>query len=616
MCGICGFTGRPNNHLIKKMTDSLRHRGPDDEGFYMNENVSLGMRRLSIIDLVFGKQPISNEDETVWVVFNGEIYNFLELRTELEAKGHRFYTKSDTEVIVHLYEEYGLGFPKKMNGMFALALWDSEKKELILVRDRIGIKPLYYFLKDNKIVFSSEIKAILAHPLYKKDINFEGLHYFLSLKHTPAPGTIFKDIFALLPGELLVFKTGRAEKKKYWELTFREEFSLNEREVASKILEILTDSVRLRMRSDVPVGAYLSGGVDSSSVVALATRFTSQPINTFCLGYKDKFKNKLVDFQLARKVAKLYKTNHYEYLMSWKEIPERVGEIIEAFDEPFAGVISTFFISRLIKKHVKVALSGDGADELFGSYLSHRLAQPMAYYLKLKEGGKVTARDVDKLDLSQQDKETLLKIARKGIWNWRAELSVYKESEKHKLYSQSLKIKMKNFDSRNLWKKYFKNATTQDPLNQMLEVEFKTIFPDQVLAFVDRLSMAHSIELRPPYLDYHLVEFAATIPGRLKIKQGIVKYILKKAAADLLPKEIVERPKEGFVLPINQWLLKNMEKYVKSILSIKRLERHGFFDETFVKNLVNRYYLEQKVGDSNKIWSLIMFQLWWEKYFK
>jgi asparagine synthase (glutamine-hydrolysing) len=607
MCGICGFTGKPNKYLIKKMTGTLKHRGPDDEGFYTIKEISLGMRRLSIIDLVTGQQPISNEDKTIWIVFNGEIYNFLELKKELEKKGHQFSTRSDTETIIHLYEEYGLEFSNKLNGMFAIALWDDRTKKLILVRDRVGVKPLYYFLKNGKLIFGSEIKAILAHPLYKKDIDFEALHHFFSLKHTPASKTIFKDIFSLLPGEILVFKNRKITKKKYWDLNFKENSLLNEKKTSREILEILTDSVRLRMRSDVPVGAYLSGGIDSSSVVALMTKFTHRPINTFCLSYQDKFKNKIADFEAARKVAKLYHTNHHEYIMSWREIPEQIDKIIEAFDEPFGGVISTFFLSQLITKHVKVALSGDGADELFGSYLSHRLAQPMTQYLKNKK--------IDYLGLSNSDKEILLRIADKMLWKWRAKLSVFDEEEKNDLYSNYLKSKTNKFNTVNLWRNYFKNTTTKDPLNQVLEAEFKTIFPDQVLSFVDKLSMAHSIELRTPFLDYRFVEFVASIPGGFKIKNGIVKYIFKKAAEELLPQEIIERPKEGFVLPINQWLLKNMEDYVKSVLSPERLRKHGFFNEVLVKDLIRCYYANQQLENSNKVWSLIMFQLWWGKYF-
>ncbi|MBU3922738.1 asparagine synthase (glutamine-hydrolyzing) [Patescibacteria group bacterium] len=615
MCGICGFTGKPNNRLIEKMNDTLKHRGPEDDGFYIDKNVSMGMRRLSIIDLTTGKQPITNEDKSIWIVLNGEIYNFLELKKELKKSGHKFSTKSDTEIIIHLYEEYGLNFPKKLNGMFAIAIWDSSKQKLILVRDRMGVKPLYYFFNNKEIVFGSEIKAILAGDFYKKSIDFESLHHFLSLKHVPAPKTIFKNIFTILPGEMLIFKDGKIKKNKYWKPEFKENCSLTEKEIKKKILNLLNDSVKLRMRSDVPVGAYLSGGLDSSSIVALMTRFTNKPINTFCLGYEDDFKNKSADFYAARKIAKIYKTNHHEYIMSWKEIPKQINNIIKAFDEPFGGVISTFFLSQLIKKHVKVALSGDGADELFGSYLSHRLAQPMVDYVKLKKNNQNIEKILNKLNLNEGDKEIFLKIFDKDVWNWRAKLLVFNEKEKKHLYSPKLKNKTREFNSINLFKKYFKKTTTKDPLNRILEVEFKTIFPDQVLAFADRLSMAHSIELRSPFLDYRFVEFVNTIPGNLKIKNGAVKSILKESVWDLLPQEIINRPKEGFVLPINQWLFKNMEGYVKKVLSSKRLRLHGFFNEIFVKNLIECYYTNQQLENSNKIWNLIMFQLWWEKYF-
>jgi len=618
MCGICGFSGKPDENLIKKMTRTLYHRGPDDEGFYVGRNINLGMRRLSIIDLVGGHQPISNEDKKIWIVFNGEIYNFVELKKELEKKGHVFSTKSDTETIVHLYEEYGLDFPNKMNGMFAIGLWDAKKEQLILARDRLGVKPLYYFFRNGKIIFGSEIKAILSHPFYKKEIDFESLHHYFSFKHVPAPKTIYRNIFALLPGELLVFKGGKIQKRRYWSLVFKER-DWPEEELGTKIAEILTDAVRLRMRSDVTVGAYLSGGLDSSSIVALMTQFTNKPINTFCLGYEDKFQNKVADFQAARQVSKIFKTNHHEYIMSWREIPETIGQIIGSFDEPFGGVISSYFISQIIKKYVRVALSGDGADEIFASYLSHRLAGPIDEYFKSEK--KDLAGLGFSFSLKNSDALILSKIADKEPWKWRSALFYFKEPEKKELYSNYLKEKTKKINSEFVWKQYLKNTTSKDPLNKILEAELKTYLPDQVLAFVDRLSMAHSIELRTPFLDYRLVELTATIPGGMKIKNGAVKYILKKAVKDLLPQEIIDRPKEGFVLPINTWLHKNMQKYVEKTLNSGQLRKHGFFDENVVKTLVKCYYnqtaknLYEFNELSNKIWLLVIFQLWWKKYF-
>ncbi|MDD2753519.1 MAG: asparagine synthase (glutamine-hydrolyzing) [Candidatus Portnoybacteria bacterium] len=619
MCGICGFSGQPDERLIKKMTDTLEHRGPDDEGFYVGDGINLGMRRLSIIDLTGGRQPISNEDKTVWVVFNGEIFNYLELKDDLEKKGHIFSTKSDTETIVHLYEEYGLDFPVRLNGMFAIAIWDCRLGKLILVRDQIGIKPLYYFFGGGNFIFGSEIKAILAHPGYKKEIEIESLHHYLSLKHTPAPKTMFKGIFSLVPGELISISNNKIKKEKYWDFEYKENNEIEEKEAAQKIIKLLSDSVRLRMRSDVTVGAYLSGGLDSSLVLALMSECTKKPINTFCLGYEEKFENKLDDLNAAREISKLYKTCHHEYIMSWKEIPEGIDDVIGAFDEPFAAVTSTFFISRLIKKYVKVALSGDGGDELFGSYLSHRLASPLESF-QASGFDEAALKDIG---LSLNDEKILRRFKKMKPWQWRSQLSVFSEMEKKVFYSKKFKTRIRGFDTGKLWRGYFAAGTSRDALNKVLEAEFKGVFPDQVLSYSDKLSMAHSIELRPPFLDTRLVEFAATIPGSLKIKRGSVKYVLKQAAQGYLPAHIINRPKEGFILPLNYWLFKNMRGFVEEALLSKRLKAHGLFDPNIVKRLLGCYYSssqpafssEEFTRMSNKIWELVVFQRWWEKYF-
>ncbi len=563
------------------MTQFLVHRGPDEEGFLIDPQVSFGMRRLSIIDLKSGQQPIFNEDGSVAVVYNGEIFNFQELRRGLEGKGHIFKTKTDTEVIAHLYEEDGFDFPKKLDGMFAIALWDAKKKIVVLVRDQVGIKPLYYAIRNKQLIFGSEIKSILTHPAVRKEIDSQSLFYYFAFKHVPAPATIFKNIYSLLPGELAVFQNGRLSKKRYWSLRPEKPNGISEATAAKTILDMLRDSVRRRLVADVPVGSYLSGGLDSSLVTALASQESNKPIKTFSLVYKDYFGGKSADQAAARRVAKLFKTDHYEYEMTAKELQRDLPRIIESFDEPFAGVSSTYFVSKLIKQHVKVALSGDGADELFGSYLSHRIAagQEKAF------GGKVSNRHP---------------------WKWRSEILVWKDGENP--------IGGGHNTAEALLKKDFSNYKSPDLLNRVLAVEFSTIFPDQVLAFVDRLSMAHSLEVRPPYLDTKFVELAFSLPGKLKIKNGEVKYILKKAAEKILPKDIVYRPKEGFILPLNAWLTAALRPFISSTLTYKKIKRHGFFDAENVKALLSR----KDWGSTeitNKIWTLVNFQLWWERYF-
>ncbi|MBI4690943.1 MAG: asparagine synthase (glutamine-hydrolyzing) [Nitrospirae bacterium] len=619
MCGICGFTGSSNEPVLKRMTESIFHRGPDEDGFYSNGKINLGMRRLSIIDLTTGRQPIHNEDKTLWTVFNGEVYNFRELRDELEKKGHRFYTDhSDTEVIVHLYEEYGIDFPIRINGMFAIALWDEESSRLFLIRDRMGVKPLFYSVVNDNIIFASEIKAILAHPVYTRDINYEAVYHYFTFKNVPAPLTVFKGIYSLLPGEMLTFSKGKLSKNRWWKVRFNENKDYDELYVKNNILKLLEDATRLRMVSDVPFGAYLSGGVDSSSVVALMTRFTDKPVKTFSLGYEAELKNKEADLYYARKVSQAYKTEHYEYIMSHKELVDDIGNVIGAFDQPFSGTISTFFLSKLIKRHVKVALSGDGADELFGSYLSHRTAMPMHHFnrlhYKIKEGSltedeKSLFKPCDISFLSE-----LLSKSGGDEAKWRYYLYLFDDKEKGSLLSDHFRSRLNNISSFSLVRRNFDELTSKDPLNRILEMEWNTIFPDQVLAFVDFLSMAHSIEIRSPFLDYRLVEFAATIPGNMKIKNGNVKDILKQSVVRLLPEGIVKRPKEGFVLPIFDWMVEKLRDYSMDILSEKRLGRHNFFNMDIIKNILQDYYSGNR-SNAGKVWNLMMFQIWWERYF-
>lgn len=619
MCGICGFTGKENKAILKKMTDSISHRGPDEDGFYSDGSINFGIRRLSIIDLNTGHQPIHNEDKSIWTIFNGEIYNFPELRNELEKMGHRFYTDhSDTETIVHLYEEYGKNFVNKINGMFAIALWDKCKEQLLLIRDRMGVKPIFYTVISDKLVFASEIKAILAHPSYIRDLSYKGIYHYFTFKNIPAPFTAFEGIYSLLPAEILTFSSGKVSKRKWWKIKFKENVSYNETYVKDKIFSLLEDATKLRMRSDVPFGAYLSGGVDSSSIVALMTRFTDKPIKTFSLGYEDELKNKEADLYYARKISSTYKTEHYEHIMSFKELVDDIYEVIGAFDQPFSGTISTYFLTKLIKKHVKVALSGDGADELFGSYLSHRVAQPLYHFKRLY--GKV------KSDSLTEDEENLftpydIKLL-EDLFNksngdeikCRYSLHLFSDEEKENLLTDDFKTKISKASSFMFLKKHFDDLTASDPLNRILEMEWNTQLPDQVLAFVDFLSMAHSVEIRSPFLDFRLVEFVATIPGKMKIKNGNVKDILKKTVEPLLPEGITERPKEGFVLPVFDWMNEKLKDYAMDLLSEKRIKRHNLLNTDIVKNILDGYYSGNR-NNAGKLWNIMMFQVWWERYF-
>jgi len=619
MCGICGFSGPSDERLLRKMAETIIHRGPDEDGFYGDGKMNLASRRLSIIDVQTGRQPIHNEDGSVWLVFNGEIYNFQELRQELEKKGHTFYTDhSDTETVVHLYEEYGPEFAQRLNGMFAVALWDKKKEELHLIRDRMGVKPLFYAIFGNELVFGSEIKALLAHPGCRREPDFEALYHYFSFKNVPAPLTAFKGIYSLGPGERLSYSCGKAEKKRWWKIRFQEKGEADESLIERRILSLLEDATKLRMTSDVPFGAYLSGGVDSSSIVALMTRFTDRPVKTFSLGYEDELKNKEADLHYARQVSQAYHTEHYEYIMSARELVEDMENVIAAFDQPFSGTISTFFLSKLIRKHVKVALSGDGADELFGSYLSHRTAQPMHHFPRLREKAKSgNLTEAEKKMLAPCDAPYLEDLFAKSGGEearWRYHLYLFSDEEKGDLLSPEFKAHLPGTTTWALVQKYFENVTSRDPLNRILEMEWNTQLPDQVLAFVDFLSMAHSVEIRSPFLDYRLVEYAATIPGGLKIEAGVVKNILKNSVKELLPEGITGRPKEGFVLPIFDWMTGALKNYCLDLLSRKKLGEHGLFNYERVKRLAADYYSGTK-GLAGRVWNLVMFQAWWERYF-
>jgi asparagine synthase (glutamine-hydrolysing) len=608
MCGIAGFTGPHNRTALELMTECLRHRGPDAAGYWEGAGVSFGMRRLAIIDVATGQQPVFNEDRTIAVVFNGEIYNHVELRETLEQCGHRFSTDhSDTEVIVHLYEERGLDFLHELNGMFAIALWDARLRQLVLARDRLGIKPLYFARFPGGVAFGSEPKALLEHPEVSRAPDLIAIHHYLSLKNVPAPWSAFRDIEQLRSGEVAICSHAGIERRRWWTIACDECTDLDEREAAGRIRALLQDSVRLQMRSDVPFGAYLSGGVDSSSVVAMLANLGAGNIKTFTLVYDDNFPNKEEDRHFARLVAQQYGTEHHEHRVTFSDLPEKIDHVVRSFDEPFSGVISTYFITQSISRHVKVALSGDGADEMFGSYLAHRLAAPLAAYAEGRN-------DPAALVPFENDVARLATLAARGDEAARrAGLFLLDDAQKRELYSPDMRMAIDGAATEALIRGVLANCRSRDPLNRALFLDLETLLPDQVLAFVDRLSMAHSVEVRPPFLDHRLVQFVAGLPGKVKIKAGRVKHILKEAVSDLLPAELLARPKEGFIMPVNEWLIGSLKDYVQATLAPARLGRHGLFKPEAVKNMLAAHY-SGAANRGNQIWNLLMLQLWWEEY--
>ncbi len=617
MCGISGIFGRPEEETVNRMLEMLVHRGPDDGYTVAGTDFALGTRRLSIVGVEDGRQPLSNEDGTIWAAQNGELYNYPLAKREILARGHQLRTHTDTEMLPHLYEDYGVHLPEYIDGMFAIAVWDTVNKQGLLARDRMGKKPLYYYRDGDALYFASEIKSILRIPSFTRSINFEALHHFLSFKHVPCPLSIFQGIRILPPAHSLLFRPGdEPEIWRYWDLNFstnNEWAQSSEEQLVERLLELLRQGVERRLMSDVPIGFFLSGGLDSTLSTALAAEISPNRIKTFTLTYAQgsSTEGKEQDRYWARWAAQRYGTEHHEETVEFSNFPDNLRSIIACFDEPFSGTVSTYLLASLIGKHVKVAVSGDGADELFGSYLSHRLAQPLANFKEYQRTGD--AGLIRPFEESQGD--YLARLHEDDDWKWRAKLLVLDEDEKRSLYAPDLVEKMRCFSSAELLRRDFKNLTATDPLNRILEAEFRTVFPDQVLAFVDRLSMAHSLEVRTAYLDTDFVTFVAGLAGNRKIKNGETKYLLKKAALKYFPEEMVYRKKEGFLMPITEWLLGELEGYVRETLSDERLARHGIFNQESVRELVGRLYCKRgDYREVNKVFALVVFQEWYDLY--
>ena len=626
MCGIAGFNFEDKD-LIKKMCDSIEHRGPDDYGYYTDKFASIGNRRLSIIDLNKGKQPIHNEDKTIWVVFNGEIYNFLDIKDELEKRGHNFYTNTDTEVIVHAYEEYKEDCVKLFRGMFAFCVYDLNERKLFLARDRIGKKPLYYTNDIERFLFASELKAILCDEEFKKEINLEALHHYLTFGYIPTPLSILHGIKKLEPGHYLVFKDKEISIEKYWDVSFNEIRS-DENYFASRLFETLKDSVKSRLISDVPLGALLSGGIDSSIIVGLMSKLNNN-VKTFSIGFNEKDFDEL---KYARIISEKFNTDHKELNVSVDLIRDLPG-IVKQLDEPFVdpSALPTYYVCKLARKYVKVVLSGDGGDELFAGYTRYNtwIQDKIVPYYKiipwfLRNGlSNISGMIYEKTDnsffrkfkkindLSQLNKEE----------RWMAKLNLFNEEEKKSLFwKKPLEKTTRNFlekdfgknnefpDSFNVLNYYFRNCNSKIFLNKMLYADMKTFLLDDGLFKVDRMSMYNSLEVRNPFLDTYVIDLATSIPSYMKIKNGVNKYILKRAFSNLLPKEILERGKQGFDVPIKYWINNELNDLINTNL-ISDIKERGFFNSEYVKKIIEEHNKDLR-DNSRRIWALLMFELW------
>jgi len=621
MCGIAGKFAfgegaTVSRDLLQRMCDSIIHRGPDDEGYYLNGPIGLGHRRLSIIDLDSGRQPIANEDQTIWIVFNGEIYNYVELREFLIGRGHTFSTATDTEVIIHLYEEQGEEFLSSLRGMFAIALWDKRTQTLLLARDRLGKKPLFYSVIPGKgLLFGSEIKAILQDPDVKRELNVEALDAYLSLLCVPAPLTMFQGIQKLPAGHLLTCSREKVAVKEFWDLHYEPMASPRESELVESLEAILCESVRIRLRSDVPIGAFLSGGMDSSSVVAVMAKLLDRPVVTCAVGFQQEEHNEL---PYSREVAERFGCIHHEHLIQ-PDVEDLVPRLVTYFDEPFgdSSAVPTYYVSQMARQHVTVALSGDGGDEIFAGYSRHYL-QRLEHRLRRLLGGAAGAGFVSSIGAwlpPVKGKETLKKLgmAPDRAYAYKYYHLLFNPDKKRELYSDDLRASCTGFDPAAPFRSYYNRCNSSDPLDKALYVDIKIYLADDILVKVDRMSMAHALEVRAPLLDHKLLEFTATIPSSFKLKGRTTKYLLKQVMRKYLPSRVLTRKKHGFTMPVGEWLKGPLRPMVEECLFSSRVRQRGLFNPDAMRALWSAH-LSGAQDYSHHLWMLLMFDLWHRQY--
>jgi len=626
MCGIAGklnfnSTIQVSPQLIKEMTGALHHRGPDDEGIYVKNNIGLGHRRLKIIDLSeAAKQPMVNEDKTCWIVFNGKIYNFQDLRKDLIKRGHQFISRSDTEVILHLYEDYGEECLKHLRGMFAFTIWDEKNQKLFLARDRLGKKPLKYFIGPDFLVFASELKAILKDPNVPKEPDFEAIHHYLTFQFAPAPLTGFKGIKKLPPAHYLICQNGKIEIKRYWKLDFSQKLDLSEKEWKEKILQKLEESVKLRMISDVPLGAMLSGGTDSSCIVALMSKLSAKPVETFSIGFEEKDYNEL---PYARIVAEKFKTNHHEFIVKPNAI-DVLPKLAYFYEEPYAdsSAIPSFYLSEFTRKYVTVALNGDGGDENFAGYNRYNalkifklLQKTQLFRTNFTQQILILAARI-LFPLSKKEKviKFIEKLSQSPEKGYLQIVSYFNEEEKENIYTDSFKEKIKNIDSFEVIKEKFDEAASFDFLDKIFYTDINLYLPDDLLVKMDIATMANSLEARSPLLDHQFLELTAKIPPNLKLKGQNKKYIFKKVLEEILPKEILYRKKMGFGVPLEYWFRKELKNYIYEILLSKRFLSRGMFKKESIKEILDNH-TQKNQNCAYQIWALLSLEHWFREYF-
>jgi asparagine synthase (glutamine-hydrolysing) len=627
MCGIAGVVSenRESNigeALVRHMCNQIVYRGPDDEGIYVADGAGLGMRRLSIIDISGGHQPVFNEDRTAWIVYNGEVYNFPELRPELENRGHRFYTKTDTEVIIHLYEEMGAECVTKLRGMFGLAIYDKVKRKLILARDRLGKKPLHYALHKGNLYFGSEIKSILAAAPELAEVNSQGLLEYLYYGYVPEPITAFVGIHKLPSGHLLEFEDGKIHIRQYWDLPeYNTHPPKSEEECLEELEQRLFEATKIRLISDVPLGAFLSGGTDSSTIVGLMARASSGPVKTFSIGFK---KNDFNEADYARIVARKFGTDHHEMILE-PDVVQTVEHLTSSLEEPFgdSSMLPTYYVSQMARRHVTVALSGDGGDEIFAGYDRYRIHARRQIFEKVPGWARRFYRDsvFPRLPNSMQGRKFSYNISLPWQERYVDGLSFLPAFERDTpLLSDDFRAMLqRSEDPGNVLRRRFAAANAKDPVSQILYVDTKTYMVDDILAKVDRMSMLNSLEVRVPILDHVFIEWVTGLPPEWKLRGKHQKYILRKLAERVgVPREVLYRQKQGFSLPLVHWMRHELKDMLMILIEPRTLER-GYFQPAGVRKLMDDHLLRGKTM-TGRLWRLLMFELWHrnflEKYVK
>ncbi len=618
MCGICGIVDferreRMSPDIVSRMNDTIQHRGPDDAGVYVASSVGLGHRRLSIIDVAGGHQPLSNEDGTVWVLLNGEIYNYMELRERLLSHGHRFVTKSDTEAIAHLYEESGEDCFAQLRGMFSIAIWDARARKLVLARDRVGKKPLFYYSDGKRVLFGSELKALLAGGDLPRDLDPYAVSDYFSFGYIPSPRTIYRHVRKVMPGHYLVATAGGIHERKYWDLSFAKVEDRSEEQWCELLRDKLCEATRIRLMSEVPLGAFLSGGVDSSAVVAMMSKTMDRPVTTCSIGFEEEEYN---EAEFARQVAAQFHTDHHEQIVHPSAV-EVMDKLAWHYDEPFAdsSAIPTYYVSAVARQQVTVALGGDGGDENFAGYRRYYFDQfenrlrsyvpaglrrsvfgPLGHYYPALAWAPRFVRG----------KATFQSLARTPLEGYFNSISIFRPDEKPRLLSREFQNSLGGYDSIEVLRQYYDRADTNDLLSKIQYVDIKTYLTDDILAKVDRASMAVSLEVRAPILDHQFMEMVASIPSSLKLRGTNGKYIFKKALEPVLPKDILYRRKQGFAIPLDRWFRKELREVAHDTIFGAD---DGILDRKYLKKIWDQHQ-QNRFDRSAYLWSVLMFRKW------